>query len=362
MRFRFATLATLALAALLPATAVAQDAQPKALIIAPHLTSYTLGSGATKSTVSQMAVPMMVVLPFSERFSMDITTAFANSKVESGGNTGTISGLTDTQLRANFSPTGGTLVFTVGLNIPTGQYTIPEDQQEAAGQIGNDFLNYPVSSMGNGLAGTGGVAYVRTLGSWNLGLGTSFRKSTEFAAFSVASSEFRFQPADEIRLQLGLDRPMGDGQVEFGVSYSAFGEDIADTTSYSTGDRLIATGSWTFPVKRTNVFLSAWNLYRMEGQRFGGDAPTENVANVNAGVSFDAGPVLLQPNVEVRLWQADGVKAGNLFNTALRARFGAGNFTFIPSVGFATGNIYDTGSGAATKISGLRSSLTIRWN
>ena len=155
---------------------------------------------------------------------------------------------------------------------------------------------------------------------------------------------------------------MGDGQIEFGLSYSAFGEDVADTTSYSTGDRIMATGSWTFPVKKADVFLSVWNLYRMEGQRLGGDAPTENVANFNVGVSFELGRVVLQPNIETRLWQADGIKAGNLFNSGVRARFGAGNFTFIPAVGISSGNIYDIGSGAGTKVSGLRSSLTIRWN
>lgn len=356
MRFRLATLALV----MLPAVLDAQDS--KAVIIAPQLTSYTLGSGASKSTISQTAVPFMLLLPFSERFSMDITSAFASSTAETGATEGKISGLTDTQIRANFTPSSRSLIFTIGLNLPTGQYTIPEDQQEAAGQIGNDFLNYPVSSMGNGLAGTGGVAYARTLGTWNLGLGTSFRKSTEFAAFSVASSEFRFQPADEIRVQLGLDRPVGDGQIEFGLSYSAFGEDVADTTSYSTGDRIMATGSWTFPVKKADVFLSVWNLYRMEGQRLGGDAPTENVANFNVGVSFELGRLVLQPNIETRLWQADGIKAGNLFNSGVRARFGAGNFTFIPAVGISSGNIYDIGSGAGTKVSGLRSSLTIRWN
>jgi hypothetical protein len=94
----------------------------------------------------------------------------------------------------------------------------------------------------------------------------------------------------------------------------------------------------------------------------GGDAPTENVANFNVGVSFELGRVVLQPNIETRLWQADGIKAGNLFNSGVRARFGAGNFTFIPAVGISSGNIYDIGSGAATKVSGLRSSLTIRLN
>mgnify|MGYP001764816552 CR=1 FL=1 len=341
----------------------AQGLSSAAVIVSPTVASYSIGTGATKRTVTQTAVPLVFSMPVGERFSLDVTTAYATSDVTANGSTqSSINGLTDTQVRGSFSLGERNVVFTVGLNLPTGQYTIPEGQQEAAGQIGNDFLNMPISSMGNGLAGTGGVAIARTLGAWNLGAGASFRKSTEFAAFSVSSAELRFTPADEYRVNIGLDRPVGDGQVQFGVSYSAFGEDLADTTTYSTGDRLIASGAWNFPVRSANVFLSGWNLFRMEGEQFGGAAPKENLANLSAGVSFSAREVLIQPTVEMRLWQIDGVKAGNLFNGGVRMRFGVGGFSVIPAVGYAIGNIYSTADGSATDVTGYRGALTIRWN
>lgn len=356
-------LAASLLALALPSLAPAQGLRDMAIIVAPHVTSYAIGSGATKRTISQTAIPIVFSLPFTERFTMDVSTAYAVSDVIAGGQSvSSIKGPTDTQVRGNYAFADQTVILTVGLNLPTGQYTIPEGQTEAAGQIGNDFLNYPISSMGNGLAGTGGVAFARAIGDWNFGAGASMRKSTDFAAFSVASSEFRFTPADEYRLNVGVDRPVGDGQLQFGLSYSAFGEDLADTTSYSTGDRLIATGSWSFPVRSTNVFLSGWNLYRLEGQQYAGFAPKENVANLNAGVSITAREVLIQPNVEVRLWQVGGVKAGNLFNTGVRLRFSAANFTLLPSFGYSIGNLYNVSNGDATDVTGMRGSLTIRWN
>lgn len=356
-------LATSLLAVALPGSLAAQGVRDLAVITAPNVVSYSVGTGAAKRTITQTSVPLVFSIPFTERFSMDLTTAFASSDVlVNGSSQSSISGLTDTQLRGNFTLGDRLLVFTVGVNLPTGQYTIPEGQQEAAGQIGNDFLNFPVSSMGNGFAGTGGVAFARAIGSWNLGAGASMRKSSEFTAYSVANTGLRFTPADEYRLNLGLDRPVGDGQLQFGLSYSAFGEDLADTTTYSTGDRLIASGSWSFPVRSTSVFLSGWNLFRMEGEQFGGIAPPENVANLNAGVSFTAREVLIQPNVEMRLWQVDGVKAGNLFNTGVRLRFNAGNFTIIPAAGYSLGNIFSTSDGSSTDVTGYRASLTLRWN
>lgn len=344
----------------------AQALEQTGVLVAPHFTQYTIGSGAAERTISQVAVPFMVTMPFSDRFSLDVTTAFATSALKAGSVTESeISGLTDTQVRANFALGSRMLVFTFGLNIPTGQYTVDDEQAEAAGQIGNDFLNYPISSMGNGLAGTGGVAFARAMGSWNVGMGASIRKSTEFDAYAVAATEFRFTPADEYRLRIGVDRPVGDGEVAFGVAYSAYGSDAIDDgatrTTASTGDRLTINGLWMRPVGRGELYLSGWNLYRLAGERFGGDAPSENVANLNAAYSVDLGPVVLQPSLEGRLWQVDGNRAGQLTNLDVRLRLGAGRFIMFPSLGYSIGNLYD-GAGDAIDLAGMRGSLTIRFN
>lgn len=356
-------LALAATFALSAATLPAQVLQDAAVVTQPTFTSLKFGEGAGSRTVSQLAVPIAVILPFGERFTVDITTAFASStaKVE-GGAESSISGLTDTQLRANYRFASDQLLLTFGVNIPTGQYAVGADQQEAAGQIGNDFLYYPISSMGNGFAATGGLAYARPVGSWNLGFGTSARKSTEFAAFATSTTDVRFTPADEYRLQLNADRPVRDGQVSFGLTYSAFGEDLADTTTYSTGDRLIGTAGWSFPVKGATVFLSGWNLYRLSGQQLGGDAPPENVFNVSGAVSFDVGKYVVQPSVETRLWQVDGARAGNQFNLGARVRVPLGSVVVYPQFGYTMGNVYSLVDGAATKVSGLRLNMTVRYN
>ncbi len=352
----------LALLASLPTAGLAQGWRETAVIVAPHSTMYRLGSGAAERIVAQTAIPFVFVIPVSDRISMDVTTAYAISDVITGGQSvSAIKGLTDTQLRANIQAGLENMVFTVGINLPTGQYTIPEAQQEAAGQIGNDFLNFPISSMGNGFGATGGVAYARPLGDWNLGTGLSFRKGAEFSPFSVASEEVRFTPADEIRVRLGLDRPVGDGQVAFGLSYSAFGADVAETTSYSTGDRIIVNGSWSRPLGATDLFLSAWNLYRLEGERLDGTAPNENVFNASGALSFDVASLLVQPSVEMRLWQQGGIRAGNLVNLGVRVRWTIGDFALYPQAGYSIGTIYSTEDGTEQDASGLRGSLTVRW-
>ena len=160
-----ASVAALLLAAA-PCVAPAQGLSDAALAAIPQYVSIKVGSGASAKTVTQLSVPMVFVLPVTSRFNIDVATAYANSEVSSNGTTSSsINGLTDTQVRANLTLGNDAVVFTVGANIPTGQYTIPEGQAEAAGQIGNDFLLFPTSSYGSGLSGTGGVAFARSLGS-----------------------------------------------------------------------------------------------------------------------------------------------------------------------------------------------------
>lgn len=346
----------------LPALGVQAQGARHAVIGAPTVNSYRIGTGAERRTITQTTLPLVVLLPFTERLSMDVSTAFATSGVSAdGATTSQISGLTDTQVRGNLA-VGESVLLTFGLNLPTGQYLIPADQQEAAGQIGNDFLNYTVSSMGSGLALTGGAAYARTLGGWNLGLGTSIRRSTEFAAFEVDDAEYRFTPADELRLRAGVDRPVGDGQIDLGLAYSTFGSDVADTTSVSTGDRITASAGLSYPVRGMNLFVSAWNLFRLEGEQVGGIAPPENVFNLSTGLSVEWRSLLLQPTLETRLWSVDGVRAGNLVNLGLRARVGFGSLGVYPSVGVSTGTLFDPTNGSETSLSGFRGSLTVRWN
>lgn len=351
------------LTALCSSPLAAQWYESASVLAAPTFTSLTFGSGAASRTVSQLSLPLVVLLPIGEKFSLDVSTALASSVVTANDSvTSEINGITDTQIRANYRLGADNVLLTVGINIPTGQYSVPEGQQEAAGQIGNDFLFFPISSMGNGLAMTGGVAYARPLGTWNLGAGGSARRSSEFAAFSVASEDLRFTPADEYRLSLTADRPVGDGALSFGLTYSVFGEDVADTTTYSTGDRIIATMGWSFPVKGANVFLSGWNLYRLDGQILGADAPAENVVNVSGAVSIPVGAFIVQPNIETRLWQVGGARAGNLINAGLRLRIPVGSVALFPQVGYSVGNVYRVEDGSGTSVAGVRASVTLRVN
>lgn len=362
------TVVLLALAALAPA-AYGQGLADLSVITGPQYVNYKIGSGSAEKTVTQLSIPIAFIVPVSERFTLDLSSSWADSRVSSSGALSSkITGLTDTQLRGNFSFFDNSAVITVGVNIPTGMYKVPDAQQEAAGQIGSDFLLYPVSSMGSGSALTSGVALARTWGEWNVGFGGSYRYSTPFDAYKIEDDVLKFEPGSEARFRLGLDRALGDGRVSLAGTYSTFTDDCArnaaascaDSTTFATGARTLGQATITFPTDRGSWTVGVWDLYRAEGQQIGATAPSENISNVNVAYGWDIGDILVQPSLEGRAWMRGGEKAGAVGTGGLRLRFEWMGLSVNPSVTYSKGNVYPLASTTSIDVQGFRGSILIR--
>src|SRR3954469_20664238 len=211
------------------AFASSASAQSLGVRTSPQFVRYTLGAPAD-NTITEMAIPLFAVMPISQLLTLDIGTAFASARLTntSGGQSteSKISGLTDTQLRATVNLGTDMVVLTGGVNIPTGRSTVKPEEQGAAGLIGNDFLVFPVSSMGSGFGGTGGIALAAPMGQWNLGAGLSVRSSMPFDPYmDGAGTKLRYTPGAEVRARVGLDHPYGTGHASIGFTYSQFGDD-----------------------------------------------------------------------------------------------------------------------------------------
>jgi len=312
--------------------------------------------------VEQLAIPIVMAFPFHRRFNVDLTTAAAYTRVVADEATvSEIYGGTDTQIRANIQVMMDHIALTLGVNAPSGQYYVDENQIEAASQISNDFLFYPISSMGNGPAGTAGLAVAVRLLNWNVGVGGSVRKSMEFTAVGSGTTAVRYQPADETRLRLSAERKLWLGTASLGMTFAKFGEEVLDSTTYSTGDRVITTAAWTVPIRSASVVVSLWNLSRDEGEVLGGSAPRENVRNWIGALNLPVKRWTFQPSVESRRWEVAGDRAGELRNYGISINIPVGVSTVIqPRYGKSDGTLYSPADGSPTALTGWQGSLLIR--
>ncbi len=196
---RLGRVAVASLAALVVAsTAGAQSIFDGEYRLAPQWVQYQIHA-PSDVTVSELAIPVFVSVPAGSRMSFDVGTAYARARVSSGAEHSDVSGLTDVQLRAQYTLGSDLVVLTGGINLPTGNASVSLDQLAAASLIGNDFLAFPVSNMGTGLAVTGGAAMAYPLGIWNVGAGASVRRTRAYEPFAVPGQSFRYQPGNEVR-------------------------------------------------------------------------------------------------------------------------------------------------------------------
>jgi hypothetical protein len=345
--------------------------------LAPQYVQYQVHAPADE-TIAELAIPVYVTLPAGAHLSFDVGTAYARARVTSGATRSEISGLTDTQIRGSYTLGGDLVVLTAGLSLPTGESSVTLEQLAAAGRIGNDFLAFPVSNMGTGLAGTGGVAIAHSLGDWSVGGGVSVRRSRAYEPFDVPGQSFRYQPGNEMRARLGADRPVAAGRLALGVTYAAFGREDAGGSAYNTGDRVIAQGVITGLVGTHDYTVAAYNVFRAPGQYASGDrAGRENVANLFLSLGVHARGTVVEPSVELRHWMQrvfDTPGQGNaeiarsqssrLATVAVRVRARAVGLTLFPSAGYTLlGRLAtqdDAGRPVSADLTGFRAGLVVR--
>ncbi len=341
----------------------------------PQFMSYDIKAPVSQN-ISEYVVPVYVLVPVSPSLSFDVGTAWASVSVTSpGAPASTLSGLTDTQVRANYTVGTDFLVVTLGLNLPTGQSTALPAQQAAATRIASDFLVFPITGFGTGAGGTGGVALARPVGDWNLGLGVAVRHSVAYNPFEDSTgAKLYFQPGDEYRARVGLDRPYGTGRVAIGFTYSKFGNDQANESIYNTGDRYITQASITNSVGGADVVVAGWDMFRASGM-LADQTPTgkENIANAGVAVGFHTpSGWVVEPSLEGRVWTQAAPNAATPTNAAsymgtvgLRFNYDFGAYAITPFVGYTVGAIGGTTSpGSATgpnsSMTGLRATLAVR--
>jgi hypothetical protein len=369
-------LTSLALLAAVP-LARAQSLFDTEARLAPQYVQYQVHEPADE-TISELALPVYVTIPAGSRLSFDVGTAYARVHATSGDQHSDISGLTDTQIRGNYTFGNDFVVVTAGVSLPTGNESVTLGQLLAAGRIGNDFLAFPISNMGTGLAATGGVALARPVGDWSVGAGVAVRRSAAYEPFDVPGQSFRYQPGNEVRGRIGADRPLASGRLALGVTYAAFGREDAGGSAYNTGDRVIAQGALTGLVGGHDYTVAAYNLFRAPGEYASGDrAGRENIANLFLSVGVHAFGTIVEPSVELRHWlqhvyesngqgssQSARSQSSRLATLGIRAHIRVRGLTMFPSAGYTVlgrlATTDDDGKPVRADLTGFHAGLVMR--
>lgn len=277
---------------------------------------------------------------------LDLSGAHAEGVlVRADGTRSSISGFTDTELRATV-PIGGersSFALTGVAILPTGIESQNGAQVAVAGVMAADLLPLRVTNWGGGGGYALSAAGARSFGAVNLGLSAGYRVASEYRP--VESGEFAFRPGNELRLRAAIDRNVrGKAKMSLHATLFSYGDDrLNGANLYTSGNRVQVVGSVAFPMGATaSAVTYAGVLHRARGSvvdplRTGeitttADLPSQQLFLVGGGGRLPVGRHRLLPAADVRLFRRED--------------------------GFGQGYVIGVGGSAELRLSGMSSDFT----
>lgn len=297
--FAALAVASLSLTVVGPAAAQERLIGVRAVAVGPYFETWSLddfaqpslSGGATRiESVSQLSVPVTAMVPLGTRFSLDVSGGFASGTVKlaepdaAGKDEYSLAGLTDTKVRLTGRLAGDNVIFTLGVNAPTGQTDLDDEDYAAARVLAAPALGLRVPVLGNGTAVTAGVVGARQFGALSVALGASYEVRTTYSPIGVVAgfsgTNLDYNPSDAARVSLMADGLVGQGQMRGGVSVDFFTEGDIDAGTGATNTLQlgpVVTGEWHWQSQWSRfraVGVSVVDRYRTKYERDG-----ESVAN-----------------------------------------------------------------------------------
>lgn len=315
--------------------------------------------------VSLMSVPIGFSTPIIDWLSVDLRTTFARGEMtRDDGTEVTLSGLTDTELRANFDIIPQRLTISAAALLPTGQSTQSMDESELAGLIAADLLPFRVSNWGSG----GGAGLVSTLtvpvGEFGVGVSAGYTMGMEFEP--LEEDELGYRPGSEMRLRVAIDRNIGStAKASLILGGQIYQDDeLSGASVFTPGDRFEATGSLAFRVGALSSGVAyAGMLHRGEGMLldFEMSTPAQDLFNVGFGFRIPRGATTFQPMADVRIFRrSDGIDQGYLTSLGATVEWPTGPVVLLPTLKgrFGKALLWD---GAESAVRGAELGLGIRY-
>jgi hypothetical protein len=360
-------LAALALGGANPTLAAAQ-LRPDALraVVGGYFESYEFldRSVVGLERVSLITVPFAARAPVIDRVGIELRGTFAHATAAyADGTDVSLSGPTDTELRANVAVIPERLTLSAGVLLPTGNSTHTLDEAALAGLVAADLLPFRISNWGAG--GGFGLASTFTMpaGDFALGLTAGYTIGREFEP--AAEEEIAYRPGDELRVRLAVERPIGNSaKMSFLVGTQLYREDeFAGTSVYQPGNRVEGVGSLSFAVgPEAAGIVYAGVQHRGVSTLVANDleTPAQDLVLVGGGLRVPSGILTLVPALDLRIFRReDGVGQGHLASLGAGLEWPLGRVVAIPSLKARFGEVL-LWEGAESPVRGVELGLGLR--
>jgi hypothetical protein len=287
--------------------------------------------------VSLLTLAIAARVTVTDRIGLELRSAYARAVASRPDDSETtLSGPTDTEVRANVTVVPERLTVSLATLLPTGNASQTLEEAEVAGLIAADLIPFRISNWGAG----GAVGMITTLtypvGGFSVGASVGYTVEREFEPFE--DRELAYRPGDELRLRLAIDRSFGSAAkaslVLGGQWYQR--EETERAGPFQPGDRLEALGSLAFaagPVASGSVYAGI--QHRGTGRRGDVDleVPAQDLIQAGGGLRIPTVTMTVVPSVDVRvIRRSDGQGQGHLSSAGASLEVPLGGATLVPTL------------------------------
>jgi hypothetical protein len=323
----------------------------------------------------------LFTLPFAvrgrplDRLHLQLSGAYAHGTLKrTDGSEATLSGATDTELRASYTFGRDLVVVSAAYLLPTGSSTHNLDEAEVAGTIAADLLPFRIGQWGGGGRLALSTAVAVPVNGFGVGFSLGYTVAQEYEALRLPDQEaWTYRPGDELRLRLGIDRTFGaTGKAALVFSLQRYDEDaLGGTGLLQPGNRYDVTGSYAFAAGPAATGVAYLGVAHRNAATFGAAAenepffagmeiPAQDLVFAGGGLRLPVADRVFVPTVEGRLFRrSDGLNQGHLMGIGAALEWPVGSVVLLPSVRSRFGKVL-LWEGAEAPFRGGEIALTIR--
>jgi hypothetical protein len=267
--------------------------------------------GINVESARQIAVPLALRVPLGSRVSLEATGAFVQSSIGGADSSGraisaSVSGLTDTRVRATIQLPRDFAAITVGVNLPTGVTALDRDALLVLRTVGAPALRATAPALGLGFGSTVGLVLARRVNSWALGAAIAAEQRSAYTPFEAGltgTADTELRPGGAIHTSLGANGLVGEHRLSVLTVLDLYSGDEIDvrptnapafTSTYKLGPQSSTAVTLDVASSRARALRLALG-HRWRGRFIGSDG-AQVTGSAAQALDFSADAVFGAPN------------------------------------------------------------------
>ncbi len=209
---------------------------------------------ADDEPIQQVVAPLNLFLKLQDNVYLNIS----NSPASTSYSDISISGVSDTWVRATYIMPNNFLMFNVGIGAPTGKTQLTDTESFVTQFLSESAFQFRLPSHGQGMSMRGGIAMALPYqDNFIFGLGANYTYKTQYKPIETDSLG-EYLPGNEVSIFAGVDALLGENaKLKADIVYSIYGTDEYDGEKiYSSGNKILAIISYQGLIAEKNVYLS----------------------------------------------------------------------------------------------------------